>query len=67
MECGHGHSKQPHQVLDYRPEDTIQDESQPSSLAAIKEIFLIESLVAGVSMISHLPQGKGATHHCCLG
>ncbi|KAG2108925.1 uncharacterized protein F5147DRAFT_773256 [Suillus discolor] len=38
VECGHGCSKHPHNVSGYKVED-IQDEPQPSSSAAIKEIF----------------------------
>ncbi|KAG2117873.1 uncharacterized protein F5147DRAFT_648317 [Suillus discolor] len=38
VECGHGHSKHPHNVSGYKVEN-IQDEPHPSSSAAIKEIF----------------------------
>jgi hypothetical protein len=52
MECGHGRSKHPHKVSDYRPEDTVQNEPQPSSSAAIKEIF---DRVAGGRSINDKP------------
>ncbi|KAG1865887.1 hypothetical protein DFJ58DRAFT_770651 [Suillus subalutaceus] len=52
VECGHGRSKHPRKVLDYRPEDTIQDEPQPSSSATIKEIF---DRVAGGRSINDKP------------
>ncbi|KAG2336494.1 hypothetical protein BDR05DRAFT_1005822 [Suillus weaverae] len=52
VECGHGRSKHPHKVSDYRPEGTVQDEPQPSSSAAIKEIF---DQVAGGRSINDKP------------